>query len=337
MKTIRLLPIVIFAATALLFFKGVGLLTNGGYVLIGVTTAVAEGGGDHGGDAASEGAVTGADGTAAMTEHNMTDAAPTASDGAPTLPLGEQPVAAGHGATPGEQAVEGEAAATEAATAEHDAPAADAACVPADELAAAAAEAEAAGGGHGAEVPAGVPCEPPLVTADGDAIALVMGADGKLVPFSTKEGSESAVLDRLGERRSELDQREQELAMRTAVVEAAEKRINERTALLEQLQASIDSLVDQNKAAEEEQFKGVISMYENMKPKEAATILNELDLNTLLRVAKAINPRKMSPILAKMNPIKAKDLTAVMAAEKIEPTVAVTAENIAALPQIVGQ
>ena len=31
-KTIRLLPVVIFAALALLLFKGIGLLTTGGYV-----------------------------------------------------------------------------------------------------------------------------------------------------------------------------------------------------------------------------------------------------------------------------------------------------------------
>ena len=35
MKSIRLLPVVIFAALALLLFKGIGLVTTGGYVLIG--------------------------------------------------------------------------------------------------------------------------------------------------------------------------------------------------------------------------------------------------------------------------------------------------------------
>ena len=35
MRSVRLLPVVIFAAVALLLFKGVGLITNGGYVLVG--------------------------------------------------------------------------------------------------------------------------------------------------------------------------------------------------------------------------------------------------------------------------------------------------------------
>jgi flagellar motility protein MotE (MotC chaperone) len=144
-------------------------------------------------------------------------------------------------------------------------------------------------------------------------------------------------LQRLGERRGELDAREQELDMRTALVEAAEKRINERTALLEQLEARINALVDQNKSAEEEQFKAIVAMYETMKPKEAAAIFDELDMNTLLRVARAMNPRKMAPVMAKMNPTKAKDLTASMAITPVEPTVEVTSDDLAALPQIVGQ
>ena len=39
MKSVRLLPVVIFAALALLLFKGIGLVTSGGYVLTGSATA----------------------------------------------------------------------------------------------------------------------------------------------------------------------------------------------------------------------------------------------------------------------------------------------------------
>ena len=42
MRSIRLLPIVIFAALALLVFKGIGLVTNGGYVLTGTAQVVAQ-------------------------------------------------------------------------------------------------------------------------------------------------------------------------------------------------------------------------------------------------------------------------------------------------------
>jgi len=350
MKSVRLLPIVIFAAVALLVFKGVGLVTNGGYVLLGTTTAEAAGGGggeSHGGGSgATEGVVD--DGFTSMTDPTMADSAPTADDGAPTLPLGAEESAAGHGAAApaaGHDApAEGDHA--EAAETELDgetpvpAEGAEAAmaCPPETEGAAAVDHGGAApADGHSAEAPIDVACAPPLTTADGDGVPMVQDATGQLVPFAGEASSAGAVEERLGERRADLDTREQEFEMRMALVEAAEKRINERTAVLQQLEARINSLVDQNKEAEEGQFKSIVSMYETMKPKEAALIFDELDMNTLLRVARAMNPRKMAPIMAKMTPTKAKDLTASMAVTPVEPTVAVTSEDLAALPQIVGQ
>lgn len=353
MKSIRLLPVVIFAAAALLVFKGFGLVTNGGYVLVGTSTVAAAG-------SSGEPAIEAEDNLteeqmASMIEPTMQDTDPTAADTAPTLPLGED-AAAGHGPVAAEHAAQAEAAAP-AAESEiaAQAPAAEAqvagtlpevTCPPFDPAAEAEAAASAEGDGHAAAPASGeqvvapvAPAGPdPCVNAQGDAVPVVRDADGNLVPFSTAaSGSEGALMERLGDRRTELDSREQELEMRMALVEAAEKRINERTAVLQQLEARINALVDQNKDAEEAQFKAIISMYETMKPKEAALIFDELDLNTLLRVARAMNPRKMAPIMAKMEPTKAKDLTAAMAIAPTEPTVAVTAEDLAALPQIVGQ
>lgn len=310
MKTIRLLPIVIFAAAALLLFKGIGLVTEGGYVLVGSNAALAAGGGGGGGAAEGEGEA----GDATLSEHSVTDASPTLDDSSPTMPV----------AAPVEPAGETEVAAPAPVAAEDVAPAV--ACVP-----------------IGVDIPAGsggVQCEPPVempTTADGDALPMTQTAEGQLVPFSDGTGSEGAVIERLGERRTELEAREQELETRMALLDAAEQRLKEKTAVLEQLQTRIDGLVDQNGVAEDEQFKGLVSMYEAMKPKQAAAILSELDLNTLLRLARGISPRKMAPILASMDPKKAKDLTTAMAMMPVEPTVAITDEDIANLPQIVGQ
>jgi flagellar motility protein MotE (MotC chaperone) len=79
-------------------------------------------------------------------------------------------------------------------------------------------------------------------------------------------------------------------------------------------------------------------MYENMKPKDAAAIFNELDMPVLLGVAKAMNPRKMAPILARMTPLKAKALTdGIAAADAPEAPVVAVSQDLTNLPQIVGQ
>jgi flagellar motility protein MotE (MotC chaperone) len=139
------------------------------------------------------------------------------------------------------------------------------------------------------------------------------------------------------ERRDELDARDEEMEIRMALVEAAEKRIEERTAVLEALEARINAMVDEKRALEESQFVAVVAMYETMKPKDAAAIFDQLDMTVLLRVTRGINPRKMAPIMAKMNPTKAMELTAGLAVDQVEPTIELTAEDLTVLPQIVGQ
>jgi flagellar motility protein MotE (MotC chaperone) len=326
-KSVRLLPVVIFAALALLLFKGIGLVTNGGYVLTGAATAeAAGGGGDHGGSVEGEAGIT------IPLEPTMSDSSPTLDDGAPTLPMGDKD--AEHG---GETAAGADHGSEAAAGNDHVADDDPAAAAHGDEVAA---ECPAKAGTEGEGFNFVMPEKCPVagVNAAGDSLPTTVDASGKVVPLGNETpGSEQAVVERLGDRREALDARESELEMRLALVEAAEKRIAERTAALEVLEARIDALVKQKQVSDDSQFASIVAMYETMKPKEAAAIFNQLDMPVLLRVASAMSPRKMAPIMAKMEPQKAKDLTAGMAFEQPEPTIDLGEEDLAGLPQIVGQ
>ena len=125
--------------------------------------------------------------------------------------------------------------------------------------------------------------------------------------------------------------------LRASIVNAAEQRIEERTATLAALEAQISTLVDQRQEMESGQFAGIVAMYETMKPKDAANIFNNLDMDVLLRVAKTMSPRKMAPILAEMDAARAQELTVKMADLADQPVAEMTPEDLAALPQIVGQ
>jgi flagellar motility protein MotE (MotC chaperone) len=337
MKTPRLLPVVIAAATALLLFKGIGLVTTGGYVLTGAGSAVAAGGGGGHGGAAASGSQSGVDPTMALpADATMTDTSPTLDDGAPVLPLGleDASAAGGHGAAVPTAETAEQPSPTDHATpaTDHAAPAIDTVCPP--DTVAAETPTEAA-------LPpdsTGVECPPSMaVNEHGDALPMEVNSAGVLAPMEVDAGSETDLLGRLGERRDSLDAREKELEMRMALVEAAEKRLDERTATLKAIEAKINALVDEKKSAEKQQFTSIVAMYETMKAKEAATIFNQLDMPVLLRVARAMNPRKMAPILARMDPLKAKNLTAGLTTEEAEPTLDVAVEDLNSLPQIVGQ
>lgn len=322
MTNIRLLPVVIMAVSALLVLKTVGLVTNGGYVLGGATVALAAGGSEHAAPAGGE--------TLTLpSEPTIEDATPTLSDGSPTIGAassgGHDAPAASH--APTAAPADAAHAAVEVA-AQSNSIVADNECAPVPVLP------------EGGELnPDGeltvLPTDCPFPQ---DALPQLITAAGTQ-PMATGNTTmtEQVLLERLATRRTELEGYEQELAMRASLVEAAEQRIAERQETLQSIEAQIASLVEQRKAMEEGQFAGIVAMYETMKPKDAANIFNALDIEVLLRVAKMMPPRKMAPILAEMNTARAQELTVRMASDSVDPLEQMTPQDLAALPQIVGQ
>ena len=130
--------------------------------------------------------------------------------------------------------------------------------------------------------------------------------------------AERALLERLQERRLELDQRARELDMRENLVKAAEKRIEARVNELKEIEVRINGAVKQKEEADIARFKNLVTMYENMKAKEAARIFERLEVGVLIEVASQINPRRMSEILAQMSPGSAEKLTVSLASRAKE-------------------
>ena len=60
-------------------------------------------------------------------------------------------------------------------------------------------------------------------------------------------------------------------------------------------------------------FEIIVTMYETMKPKDAAKIFDRLDMSVLIEVASQIAPRKISDIVGLMQPEAAERLTVEMA------------------------
>jgi flagellar motility protein MotE (MotC chaperone) len=137
------------------------------------------------------------------------------------------------------------------------------------------------------------------------------------IPFpeqgKTVSDAERAVLERLQQRRLELDQRAREIDIRESLVKAAEQRVESRMAEVQQVQAQIAKANDAKSDADKERFKGIVSMYENMKPKDAAKIFDQLEMGVLYAVASQMNPRKLSDVLAAMQTENAQRLTVELA------------------------
>jgi flagellar motility protein MotE (MotC chaperone) len=229
-KSVRIIPVIIAAASLLLIMKGIGILTQGHFVLAGTTAAIASGGG-----------------------HDE--------------PKQEEP-AESHGPPPG--AVEN---------------------------------------------------APPL------AERRPLGEPIKIEDLPP----DVEVLEKLTERRQQLDKRAEDLDQREALLQAAEKRMEARVTELKALEAQIDSKVAQNDAEKAKELKTLVETYEAMKGKDAARILDKLDLPILVGIAKQMKPAKMAEILAAMSPEPAQKLTIALAGVDEQPA---PADKTKTLPKI---
>ena len=125
--------------------------------------------------------------------------------------------------------------------------------------------------------------------------------------------SERAVLLELRQRREELDARDAALAARESVLTAAGQKIEARVAELQALQKKLEALDAARKEREDTSWKGLVKVYEAMKPRDAATIFNDLETPVLLQVVDRMKEAKAAPVLAAMQTDKARDLTAKLA------------------------
>ena len=146
---------------------------------------------------------------------------------------------------------------------------------------------------------------PPKLDAGGTVIPIV--------PGRINSPGERAILESLQKRREQLDARGRDLDMRENLLKAAEQRLEAKVAELRDVEGKVKIAEGNRDQAEAKRFKGIIMMYENMKPKDAARIFNRLDMNILVDVSTKMKPRSMSEILAQMAPEAAERLTVELA------------------------
>lgn len=143
----------------------------------------------------------------------------------------------------------------------------------------------------------------------GQAPARTPGFDDPARDPANFTQSEIDLLQKLAERREQIEAREKELAMREGLLQAAETRIDRKVAELKELQGTINGLLKQYDEREAEKVAQLVRIYATMKPKDAARIFNDLDMPILISVMVNMKESKSAPILASMEAEKARALT----------------------------
>ncbi len=160
--------------------------------------------------------------------------------------------------------------------------------------------------------PATLPGAPPPVVPPANS-----AAEGEPPSFTP---SEIDVLQNLSARREALDNRERELTLRENLIKAAEARIDKKVAEMKALQSNVEGMLKQVDDQDDKKMTSLVKIYENMKPKDAARIFEQLDTSLQLGVVGKMKEQKFAPIMEAMDPMKAKLLTDAMATKRAAKT-----------------
>ncbi len=129
------------------------------------------------------------------------------------------------------------------------------------------------------------------------------------------------LLQDLRNRKDVLDKRSAELDARQVALDAAQHSLEQRLQEIEHRQAELASLEESRKAQEQTGMQGLVKLYEDMRPNEAAAIFDALDLHVLLPLLDKMNERKAAAIMGAMQPERARFATQALARYRTEKAV----------------
>jgi flagellar motility protein MotE (MotC chaperone) len=149
--------------------------------------------------------------------------------------------------------------------------------------------------------PAKKPAPPPEAEKKGEPLP-------QPLPPAQPSAAEREVLEKLSERRKQLEERAKELELREELLKSAEKLTQER---IDELKKA-ESRGEAAEAKPAVELKALVTMYESMKPRDAAKVFEKMSPQRLAPLARQMQPKKLAEILAQMSPDAAEKLTFVL-------------------------
>ena len=153
------------------------------------------------------------------------------------------------------------------------------------------------------------------------AAATLPAAEPLRAPAAPPLPPDWKLLQDLRSRKDALDRRSAELDARQTALDAAQHALESRLQEIEHRQAELASLESDRKAQEQTGMQGLVKLYEDMRPSEAAAIFDALDLHVLLPLLDMMNERKAAAIMGVMQPERARFATQALARYRIEKAV----------------
>jgi len=145
-------------------------------------------------------------------------------------------------------------------------------------------------------------------TAEGPPKAII---DQKTVNEAINKAPEE-LLSSIRKERKPIDAQRQELGRKKAEMALAEENLTVKQNALEELKNKVQDLLKRVKASQTQDLNRLVAFYQNMKPADAARIMEGMDIEVTILVMTSMKPRDGAPILAKMNPIRARAISKII-------------------------
>lgn len=125
----------------------------------------------------------------------------------------------------------------------------------------------------------------------------------------------SALLATLRERERQLDEREERIAVKTKVIEAAEAKLRDQMTRLEEAESRLGALLRMADSAADKDVGKLVAAFETMPEKRAAPIFENMDVAFAAGLLSRMTDAPASAILGALTPEKAYAITVFIAGQ----------------------
>ena len=154
------------------------------------------------------------------------------------------------------------------------------------------------------------------IVDDGAAIALDLASETTepAAPALCEAAPDvEALLDAIRAREERAATQERSLTDRTRALEIAEAAVDGKLAELRAAEESLASTMTQSETAAEDDLARLTAVYENMKPKEAATLFAAMDPNFAAGFLGRMRPDSAAQVMAGLEPATAYSISVILA------------------------
>ncbi|MFS4459440.1 MotE family protein [Bdellovibrio sp. HCB2-146] len=135
-------------------------------------------------------------------------------------------------------------------------------------------------------------------------------------PTATMSASDLDHLQKLNERKKELDAREEELNRMETELQAQKGELEKRMKELEEMRGKISSILEDRVKVDDQKIDTLVQMYSNMKAPQAAKVFETMDEDLAVEILGRMKKKNAADIMNLLKPEKAQVLSEMFAGYK---------------------